>query len=180
MVLLNISPGPVIRGEYEKMKQILEDAPKDAQLVYEHETYCSVQSRAALKTFKLLINDPRFVFDDLFIARQLYFSALSSRELVMRHPKFLKVVRARPRFMDYFYERYGPDANRTHIGMLQRYLQVDNAMRYRKKQDNLRLAFILYPALTYYARNFVERYYAPGGPGYYKGKASFEAALQVP
>lgn len=175
MATIKILPGIIYGGKYDELKAELERLPKDAKITFEDEPYCNIQRRASLKAFKLLINDPRFVFDDLFIGRQLYFSALPSRELVMRHPKFLKIVRARARFMDYFYERYGPNANRTHVGMLQRYLQVENAMRYRAKQDRLRLAFDLYPALTYYARGFLERYYAPGGPGYLKGKASFEA-----
>lgn len=169
-----IQPGLILKGDAKAFQKVLEDLPSDAKLIFEFETYCAIQRRSAVKTFKILLDDPRFVFDDLFIARQLYFSALPSRELVMRHPKFLKIVRARRSFMDYFYERYGANADRTHVGMLQRYLQVLNALRYREKENRMRLAFYLYPALMQHSKNFLERYYAPGAPGYLKSKASFE------
>lgn len=175
MVELKILSALVVRGEYEKMKQAFDvELPTDATFLFEYEPYCSIQSRASLKTFKLLLDDPRLVFDDLFIARQLYFSAHKSRELVMKHPKFLKVVRARHHFMDYFYERYGEKANITHVGMLQRYLQAENAIRYRKKQDRIRLAFSLYPALVKYTQRFKERYYSPDAPGFQKAMARFQ------
>lgn len=174
-----IQPGLILKGDAIGFKKVLEELPADAKLIFEFETYCAIQRRSAVKAFKLLLDDPRFVFDDLFIARQLYFSALPSRELVMRHPKFLKLIRAKRNFMEYFYERYGPNANMTHVGMLQRYLQVENALRYREKQTRMRLAFFLYPALIQYSRSFLERYYAHGAPGYLKGKESFEREAQV-
>jgi hypothetical protein len=178
MTELKILSAVIVRGEYDKMKQCLEsDFPKDATLFFEYEPYCTIQSRASLKTFKLLLDDPRFVFDDLFIARQLYFSAHKSRELVMKHPKFLKVVRERSHFMDYFYERYGEKANITHVGMLQRYIQAENAIRYRSKEDRVRLAFSLYPALIKHIRIFKERYYAPGGHGFLKAMHRFQQAV---
>ena len=76
--------------------------------------------------------------------------------------------------MEYFYERYGPNADKTHMGMLQRYLQVENALRYREKENRMRLAFYLYPALIQHTRNFLQDYYAPGAAGYLKSKARFE------
>jgi hypothetical protein len=78
--------------------------------------------------------------------------------------------------MEYFYERYGENGGRTEVGMLQRYLQAENAIRYKKKQDRARIAFFLYPALVRYSRNFLARYYVPDGKGYLKTKAHFEAS----
>lgn len=178
MIELKILSGPILRGEYEKVKQALEtELPKDVSFLFEDEAYCNIQSREALKTFKLILDHPQFVFDDLFIARQLYFSAPKSQELVIKHPKFLKVVRARQYFTEYFYERFGAHANYTEVGMLQRYIQVENAILSRKKADRIRLAFALYPALVNYIRKFKEQYYAPGGQGYWNAKARFEKEI---
>lgn len=156
--------GPILRGEYDKMKHALEhEIPKDAKLIIEAEPYCNLQKRSVLKVFQLVINDPRFVFDDLFIARQFYFSAGQGRTIVIKHPKFMKILRAREHFIEYFYERYGPDANRTHLGMLQRYLQAENAIRYWNKQNRFRIVFLMYPALIRYIRRFKARPVADAG-----------------
>lgn len=170
--------GPIIRGEYEKVKNGLDTQfPKDGKLMIEDEPYCNLQGRQTLRTFKLILDDPRFVFDDLFIARQLYFSAPSSQNLVMKHPKFRNVVNARAQFTEYFYERYGNAAAGTQVGMYQRYYQAERAIRFWQKQNRQRLVFDLYPALVHYVRSFKERYYAPEGPGYYKVKQHFYAEL---
>lgn len=167
--------GPIIRGQYDQMKEALETLPKDAKLFLEDEPYCNIQSKAPLKTLKLLLDDPRFVFDDLFIGRQLYFSAPKSRDLVMNHPKFAKVVCERPSFMDYFYERYGEDGGMKHVGMVQRYIQAERCITYWKKRRAQALVFFLYPALVRYTQNFKERYYAPEAPGYFRAMKEFQA-----
>jgi hypothetical protein len=176
--------GPIIRGQYNQMKEALDTKlPKDVKLYLEDEPYCNLQGRAVIRTFKLLMDDPRFVFDDLFIARQLYFSAAQSREAVMNHPKFKKVVQARNSFMEYFYIRYGANANITEVGMLQRYIQAERSIAQwkeeNKKKNQFRVLFILYPALVKFSRRFIEDYYSPEGKGYYKSKASFEALAKA-
>ena len=181
MTELKILMGQIIRGNYEQLKEGLETKlPPHTKLFLEDEPYCTIQGKAAIRAFKLVINHPQFVFDDLFIARQLYFSAPASRNVVLKHPKFLKVLNAKPQFMDYFYERYGPNAGMTtHVGMVQRYIQAENAIRCWKKEQQWRLLFNLYPALVKYSRNFKERYYAPGGPGYLKAFQEFSDLAQV-
>lgn len=174
MTELKILLGQITRGNYDEMKEALEvKLPKDAKLYIDDEPYCHIQGKQAIRTFELVINHPQFVFDDLFIARQLYFSAPASRDVVMNHRKFQKILETRPHFIDYFYERYGPHAERTHAGIAQRYYQAENAIKYWKKQRNRRLVFFLYPALVKYTRNFRERYYAPGAPGYVKAFKHF-------
>lgn len=177
---IKINASILYSGKYDALKASLASLPSEAKLFFEAEPYCTIQEKASLQTMKLLLDDPRFVFDDLFIGRQLYFSSGALRKLVMSHPKFLKVVRARKSFLDYFYERYGSNANRTHVGMLQRYLQVENLLQYRKKRNNFRLTFLLYPALISHIRSFKHRYYAPNGLGFLKAKSHFESELDIP
>jgi hypothetical protein len=125
-----------------------------------------------------VLDDPRFIFDDIFVARQFYFSAGQGREIVMKHPKFQKIVKGRKYFMDYFYERYGDNAGTTHVGMLQRYIQAERVIQFwkeeQKKKNTFRIPFLLYPALVKYSRNFLERYYNPEGQGYLNTKRHFE------
>jgi hypothetical protein len=178
MTEIKVSIGPLFREEYENMKYTLDhEIPPSSKLLLEDEPYCNLQSKKSLKLLKLVINDPRFVFDDLFIARQLYFSAMPSRTVVMKHPMFLKVLRARRRFLDYFYERYGEDANVKMVGMLQRYLQAENAIRYWEKLNRFRITFFLYPSLVKHIRSFKKRYYAPDAPGYLRAKDDFERMI---
>jgi hypothetical protein len=169
---LNIRIGQILRSSYDEIQALLETA--STSIVLEDEPYCTIQGKAALRNFKLIIDHPQFTFDDLFIARQLYFSALPSRNLVINHPKFRTALAAKPQFMDYFYERYGPNAGRTQVGMCQRYIQAENAIRYWKKTQNRRLLFHLYPALVQYSRKFKESYYTPGAAGYTKALKSFQ------
>jgi CRISPR/Cas system CSM-associated protein Csm2 small subunit len=123
------------------------------------------------------------MFDDLFIARQMYFSAAQSRDAVMNHPKFEKVVQARKSFMEYFYERYGKNANIKEVGMLQRYIQAERAISQWKEEkhrkNQFRVLFVLYPALVKFSRNFTKQYYSPEGKGFYKAKASFESLAKA-
>jgi hypothetical protein len=175
MTEIQISLGTVMKGDYETMKKsLLYEFPTDATLLMEWEPYCNLQRSNAVRVLKLIINDPRFVFDDLFVARQLYFSAGQSRDIVMRNPKFLRILRSRKYFSEYFYERYGKNAGQTHVGMLQRYLQAENAIRFWSKQNRWRVAFLLYPALMRYIRKFKERYYAPNAAGYILAKQDFD------
>lgn len=168
--------GPIIRGQYDQMKEALDvTLPKDAKLYLEDEPYCNIQSKASLKTLKVLLDDDRFVFDDVFIGRQLYFSAPKSRDLVMNHPKFAQVVHARASFMDYFYERYGPDGGMKHVGIVQRYIQAERAINYWRRQRNQAIVFFLVPALIRYIRSFKERFYSPGGPGFLLAEKDFHA-----
>ena len=180
MTEIKIQMGPILRGDYESMKKsLLYEFPTDATLHIEWEPYCEIQRCNALRVFKLIINDPRFVFDDLFVARQLYFSAGQSRSVVLKHPRFLQILRSRKYFSDYFYERYGKNAHQSHVGMLQRYLQAENAIRFWTKQNRWRLTFLLYPALIRYIRNFKERYYAPNAAGYTLAKQEFESLIMT-
>lgn len=168
----------VYQGKYDEMKKFLEDLPKETRFFIEDEPYCNLQKKIVCKTFKLVINDPRFVFDDLFVARQFYFSSGESREIVMEHPMFAKVVLARKSFMEYFYERYGVNGGVTHIGMCQRYIHAERSIYFwkerRNKKNQFRILFLLYPALVKYSREFRGRYYAPHAPGYLKANENFE------
>lgn len=179
MTEFKIHAGLIIRGEYERLKEELETIPDDVKLVFEMEPYCNIQSRASLKTFKLLLDDPRFLFDDLFVARQLYFSASKSRNLVMNHPKFLSVVNGRVHFTEYFYERYKNAPEGTKVGMYQRFYQASRAINIWRKENRFRLVFHLYPALVRHIRQFKQRYYAPDGNGYFNAKTRFEMAICV-
>lgn len=168
----------VYKGDYVAMKKELEQLPQDVSLLIEDEPYCAIQQKSVCNTFKLVLHDPRFVFDDLFVARQFYFSSGPSREIVMKHPKFLSVINKKKYFMDYFYERYGSNAGTTHVGMLQRYIQAERVIQFWRKrthtQNQFRILFHLYPMLVKYSRNFKERYYAPDGPGYLRALANFQ------
>lgn len=150
--------GLILRGRYDQMKETLDSrVPSDTPLYLDTEPYCSIQSNASLDTFALLLEDDRFVFDDLFICRQLYFSALPSRNLVMNHPKFAAVVYARASFVDYMYERYGKDARWKHDGMAQRYIHAERTIRYWKRRRAHALVFFLYPALHRYVNRVKKR-----------------------
>ena len=125
---LKISIRQILRSTYDEIQTLLETV--HTSIVLEGEPYCTIQGKAALRNFKLILDHPQFVFDDIFIARQLYFSALPSRNLVINHPKFRSILAAKPRFMDYFYELYGQNAGLIHFGMCQRNIQAENAIRY--------------------------------------------------
>jgi hypothetical protein len=180
MTELKLLSGHIYRGNYTAMKDTLEnEIPKDATFILEGEPYCNIQSKAALRTLQLVLDDPRFVFDDLFVARQLYFSAGGSRDLVMNHPRFVAVATAHTSFIDYLYIRYGKDAGVKHEGMAQRYYHAElNIRKWKKKKQNSRIVFFLYPALVRHIRVFKQRYYAPESVGYYKSLSHFTSLLQ--
>lgn len=168
----------IYSGDYSQMKNALDyDYPSEASLFLLGEPYCTLQDKKVLEVFKLVLDDPRFVFDDLFVARQLYFSAPKSRNLVMKHPKFVKVVRSRKNFMDYFYERYGPYADRENVGMLQRYIQAEKAITHWEKKMQFRVLFHLYPALIKHTRKFREKYYTPGELGSLRAAEDFKSFI---
>jgi hypothetical protein len=155
MTEIKISLGTVMKGDYESMKNsLLYEFSTDATLLIEWEPYCTIQRPNALHLLNHIINDKRFIFDDLFIARQLYFSAKQSRDVVMRNPKFLQILRSRNSFTDYFYERYGTNAKVSHVGMLQRYIQAEKAICRWNKQNRWRLLFLLYPCLCRYVQRY--------------------------
>jgi hypothetical protein len=56
-----IQPGLIIEGKIEAFKKVLAELPADAKLIFEFETYCAIQRRSAVKTFKILLDDPRCI-----------------------------------------------------------------------------------------------------------------------
>lgn len=164
----------------EAFASFLEKYPKHGSLIWADEPYTNIQGKRKTLCLQMLCNDPRFQFDHLFVARMLYFSTREVHETICRHPRFKELMKDKKSFMEFFSENY-PGGQEHYMGMSQRYIQAWHviSIHRKKKEKNLRLAFILYPFLNFVARNFIERYYAPGGKGYLKGKESFESLAAI-
>ena len=179
--ILNIPSTPgltrhVCSGNADAFRQFLDEYPKDTPLIWADEPYTNIQGKRKTLCLQMLCDDPRLQFDHLFVARMLYFSTREVHETTLMHPRFKELMKDKKSFMEFFWDTY-PGGQEHYMGMSQRYIQAWNVISYMKKrkEKNLRLAFILYPFLSFVAKNFIERYYAPGGKGYLKGKASFES-----
>jgi hypothetical protein len=161
-------------GDVDGMRTFLKETGSSVIFQLHHwEPYAAIQKDTQVETLRLLLDDTRFLFDDLFTARALYFSTPQLNRAILRHPRIAQLALGYQKsFMEYFDKRFRYGAP----GMDQRYIHAINKIAcIRKILLNKKLAFALYPALVRYTRDFKQRYYTPGtGAGYLKVKAEFD------
>ena len=169
----------IASGKSASVRKYLEDLPSDARIELEAEPYCLYQRKAQIQALTLVLNDPRFCFDDLFVARNLYFSTGMIHDALETHPRILALAAAHPSFVHYFSIRYKGIEHKWQ-GMLQRYLQADRSIRMVRKRLFWRLTFLVYPFLRFAIRAWLARYYAPGtGKGFFRGAREFQTSLNA-
>jgi hypothetical protein len=168
----------IYKGDLSAFDAYLSQLPETETLYLENEPYCNIQRKSSVECFKRLLKDPRFQWDDLFIARQLYFSTHQVHETLRENPRFWRVVNKKKSFMEYVHLRYKRKDGGIYEGMYQRYIRVDDlVIKWRPKEDRFRLAFHLYPFLIFVIRGFLKRYYAPGRKGYLSTQERFLASV---
>jgi hypothetical protein len=104
----------------------------------------------------------------------VYFSSTAMRQLIFSHPRCKKLIEKHGSFGAAFVARYGRSAHRM-SGISSRYSHADHVYKGWERQTNMKVAFALYPQLVQWSRRVIERYYAPGGGGALRAKASFQS-----
>jgi hypothetical protein len=150
----------VYSGNLEGLRNYL-DALDDSPIITDYEPYTQIQKKRQAAALNMLMDDPRFVFDDRFVGRMFYFSTGLTHRVVWEHPKMKAILEGASSMSEYFYRRYPKPTWRQSAGIGQRYFQADNAIRCLRKEDtkrtNQRLAFGLYPRLVKYIRAWRQR-----------------------
>jgi len=127
-------------------------------------------------TLKILMDDPRFEFDGVFITDMVYFSSVKMRQLIFSHPRCRHLLEKHGSFSRIFRAQFGPYSDLPKlIGISSRYSHADHVYKGWKRWTNMKVAFALYPQLVRWSRRVIERYYAPGGGGALRAKASFQS-----
>lgn len=166
------------------VRNFLSTVPENVRIVYENEPYTAIQSEDSVKAFETLLQDSRFVIDDLLLSRCFYFSTRQLHSLLLEHPLCQRILTKHPSFLHYFEARYAFAPPGTRTGMYQRYLQTNSIVeRWKKRQQILqykRLLWIVYPVLTAAVCRWKERYYTPGQKGYLLANAHFESMKASP
>ena len=155
----------VYSGNLEGLRSYL-DSHDNSPIRTEYEPYTHIQKKNQARALTMLMSDPRFVFDELFVARMFYFSTGLTHETIWQHPKMKKLLERTKSFTNYFFEQYPNATWKQTAGIGQRFFLSDRVIQYLRKQDNRRLAFVLYPALVRYARIWLQKHYMPGEKGY--------------
>lgn len=144
-------------GDAEGLQHYL-DTYEGTQIQTEFEPYASLQRTKQLECLTILMDDPRFVFDDLFVARMFYFSTHLLQRTIWKHPRMKAVLQGAPSLSAYFHMRYPKPTWNQSAGLGQRFFHADNGIRYLRKADdrkkNQRLLFFLVPAVVSYIRNW--------------------------
>jgi hypothetical protein len=125
-------------------------------------------------TLKILMDDPRFDFNSEFTTDMLYFSSVKMRQLIFSHPRCKKLLEKHGSFGNIFIAQYGYPTAKI-LGVVARHSHADHVYKGWKRQTNMKVAFALYPQLVQWSRHVIERYYAPGGGGALRAKASFQS-----
>lgn len=160
----------VYSGNPEALRSFLGRRSPDIPLHFAEEPYCVIQGRKKKECLQILCDDRRLVFDDLFVVRQLYFSTRECHEVILSHPRLQILMKGKKSIFEYgnvrFQNFHGYD------GMRHRYIQANRMIR--KRAQNFRVTFYLYPFLVLATRAWIERHYAPGAPGYLRMKKQWD------
>lgn len=166
----------ILKGDCEGLRTFL-DTSFEEGVELDYEPYTMIQRKAQVDALKVLMDDPRFTFDDRFVGRMFYFSTGIVQRAVWEHPRMKKILEGSPSMTEYFYRRYPNPTWKQSAGIGQRYFRADSVIDYLRREDakkkNQRLVFFLYPALRRFIHLSLERQYAPGGSGFYRGKNEF-------
>jgi hypothetical protein len=128
----------VYQGNVEGLQAYLDDHD-DTPIETTYEPYTLLQKKKQAEALTLLMNDPRFVFDDLFVSRMFYFSTGLIHETVWRHPKMKHILEGAESMSEYFYRRYPKPTWSQSAGLGNRFFQADNVILYLKRQDAKRV-----------------------------------------
>ena len=147
-------------GNPEGLRNYL-DSHDDSPITTEHEPYTAIQKKRQVACLQMLMDDPRFVFDDRFVGRMFYFSTGLTHRAVWEHPKMKAILEGASSMSEYFYRRYPRPTWTQSAGIGQRYFQADTVIRYLRKEDarkkNQRLAFVVYPRLVKFIRSWLQK-----------------------
>jgi hypothetical protein len=168
----------VYRGNICELREFLASWPEDKSLYLADEPYCNIQGKNKQARLQIVCDDHRFVFDDLFIVRYLYFSTKECHNVVLNHPKFRAFMNGKRSIIDEADKRF--HNRHEYMGMYQRYYLADRIIRKHQKRVNFRLAFHLYPFLKFYTRAWLANHYEPGNKGYLRSKKNWEAIVAAP
>lgn len=147
----------VYKGDIEGVKELLL-CHDQSPIEFEREPYTAIQKKKQAAALTVVMDDPRFVFDDIFVGRMFYFSTGLTMQTIWRHPKMKRLLETNSTMSDCFNARYPTPTWKQMAGIGQRFFQADNAIRYLQKEDvrkkNQRLAFSLVPALSIYIQRW--------------------------
>ena len=171
----------VIGGDSALVKVLLKKVPSTETIGWLWEPYVTLQNSRQFEALSLVMDDPRFRFDARFVSGCCYFTPHTLRKLVLRHPKAKRWVVNPERFETDYIRECLKGSIRYNQGLMSRLYDarkdVYSANCLYQKTQRKRLAFILYPFLKFWVRCFLDEYYRPGGKGFLKAKARFEAGL---
>ena len=128
----------VYNGDLEGLQAYL-DSHDSSPIQTDYEPYTLLQKKKQAAALRMLMDDPRFVFDDLFVGRMFYFSTGLTHRTVWEHPKMKHVLEGAKSMTEYFYRRYPKPTWKQSAGMGQRFFHADNVIQYLKRQDAKRV-----------------------------------------
>ena len=171
----------ILEGNSQGMREWLTQQPADAVFtLYEWKPIRTLDSRSQINALQALMDDPRFVFDDFFVAFSTFFTTAKVEIAICDHKRMRAIhLGYTESFFDY-YERRFPGGNWDYrdyyTGPSFRFLRMK---KFLMTELRTKVLFFLYPALVRYTRDFKERYYAPGtGKGFLRRKANFEQLVK--
>ena len=169
----------ILQGNLESLKNLVQIAEsKGLPIGWWWEPYANIQSKSQLGCLQYLMDRPSFRFDAAFVCASCYFTPRGIRTLIFRHPRALRYILDPKSLEIEASEAYQKKGFKTYLGVNQRiYYASDEANRHHRLLEKLRATVVLNSFFTICSRIIREEYYAPGGKGYLKGKASFEASI---
>lgn len=166
----------VYHGDLESLRNRLESLD-DSPIHTTFEPYILIQKKKQAEALTILMDDPRFVFDEVFVGRMFYFSTRLVQRTVWNHPKMKDILAGAPSMSEYFFRKYPKPTWTQEAGIGQRYFHADTVIhalrREDTKQKNQRIAFLLYPALKQFVHRWVQKHYAPRAKGYQQAFQDF-------
>jgi hypothetical protein len=169
----------ILRGDPDLVAKLLTIYGPDKGFTWRWEPYCNIQSKAQLAALKLVLDDPRFLFSAEFVCASMYFTPMGIRRLVALHPRAKRWFDD-PESVAYEYKEEVMKTRPWNVGLNDRaaygYKGSQGVKREWVRKQNQRLAFILYPALRFWAQRRLEEMYAPGGAMARAAVARLEAA----
>jgi hypothetical protein len=144
----------VCHGDIEGTRNYLTSL-EETTILWDWEPYTNIQKTRQVKAMQLVLNDPRLVFDHIFIGRMLYFSTRQLQDLVGNHPRTRDLL-SKMSFMEAYDKDYPVKTWKIDAGIGQRYLHGDRNLRYVQKKQHRRVIFYLKPALRRYIRRWLD------------------------
>ncbi len=166
----------ILAGDKVLLTRLVTNGDKWGQQIgWWWEPYSAIQTRAQLECLAYVLDQPHFIFDAPFVAACCHFSTMPLRNLVLSHPRSADWVETPEQFQIDIYNAYQVKGY-TNISHDHHSYHAQNEIYKRHMlRKKFRAIVTLYAFFTVCSRIFREEYYAVGGKGYLKSKASFEA-----